>query len=397
MRDESASGRSPDAAPPAEAAPPVEPKPRAAFGPRWAVVGIFLLLSIQAMAYARNFLMPVVLGLLLTLVFSPLRRFLGRIGIPAGIAAFLIVGSLLAALVLGILTLAVPVSNWVDNAPEIGRQVQEKLRDLRGAAEGVRQAAEQVDAITSGGTTASAPGAQAVVVADQGNAAAIALATPAVLAQVMFTLVLLFFLLSSGDMFYEKLVHVMPTFQDKRRAVRIAYDIERKLSRYLFTITLINAGLGIAIGLAMWWLGMPSPLLLGVIGFLFNFIPYVGAIFGVLIALSVGLVSLDGARDAFVAGGTYFVLTSIEGQFVTPYFVGRSLRLNTVVVFLSVTLWAWLWSVVGMLVATPLLVTIRTLCEHIPALEAFGDFLSARGVETEDEDDGNGNGGKRKT
>jgi predicted PurR-regulated permease PerM len=182
-------------------------------------------------------------------------------------------------------------------------------------------------------------------------------------------------------MFYEKIVEAMPTFADKRRAVRIAHDIERKLSRYLFTITVINAGLGVSIGLAMWGLGMPNPLLFAALGFLLNYIPYLGAIAGVAIAFAVALVGLDSLGDALVAGGVYLGLTAIEGQFITPYFVGRSLRLNTVVVFLSVTLWAWLWSVVGMLVATPLLVTVRAFCEHIPSLQPLGHFLSERGAE----------------
>jgi predicted PurR-regulated permease PerM len=130
---------------------------------------------------------------------------------------------------------------------------------------------------------------------------------------------------------------------------------------------------------------MPNPVLFWIVGFFLNFIPYLGAIIGVTVATVVGFVSLDLAQQALLVGAVYFALTSIEGQFITPYFVGRSLRLNTVVVFLSVTLFAWLWSVVGMLVATPLLVTVRTFCEHIPALEGLGHFLSARGAETEEE------------
>ena len=78
------------------------------------------------------------------------------------------------------------------------------------------------------------------------------------------------------------------------------------------------------------------------------------------------------------------MIATIEGQLITPYFVGRQLRLNTVVVFLSIALWAWLWSVVGMIVATPLLVAIRTFCEYIPSLERLGAFLSARGEEQEE-------------
>ena len=368
----------------AEASPDEPRSITRGFGPRWAVVGIFLLLSVQAIAYARSFLVPVVFAILLTLVFSPMRRFLGRMGISAGFSALLIVTVLMTALLLGLTSLATPFSEWMDNAPEIARQLQQKIREIRDAAEGMREAAEQVDTITSGEGAVSGNQIERVVIDEPGNAVDMALAAPAILAQIFFTLILMFFLLASGDMFYEKIVYVLPTFSDKRRAMRIAYDIERKLSRYLFTITVINAGLGVAIGFAMYLLGMPNPALFGVIGFVLNYIPYIGAIFGVLAAGSVALVSLDQIQQVLFVAGVYFGLTAVEGQLVTPYFVGRSLRLNTVVVFLSVTLWAWLWSVTGMLVATPLLVTIRTLCEHIPALEGFGHFLSARGAERTD-------------
>jgi predicted PurR-regulated permease PerM len=346
--------------------------------PRWAVIGIFLLLFVGALAYARDFLMPVVLAILLQLVFSPVRRQLERWGLPSGLAATLIVGALVAGLAGGVAGLAVPASSWVDRAPAIGRELREKFEELRGVTEGVEEAAKQVDEITKG---EDEPGVQRVRVEDEGNALSVAMSLPAVLAQVAFTLVLLFFLLASGDMFYEKIVAVLPTFRDKRRAIRIAYDIERKVSRYLFTISLINAVLGLAIGLAMWWLGMPNPALFGILGFLLNFIPYVGALLGVGTAVAVAVVSLETLEQAFIVGATYFALTSIEGQFITPYFVGRNLRLNTVVVFLSVTLFAWLWSVVGMLVATPLLVAIRTFCDHVPGLQNLGHFLSARGAE----------------
>ena len=372
-----------------------EPRVRRARSPvpRWAVIGIFLLLAMQAITYAQAFLMPVLLGLLLALVFSPVRRALERAHVPAGIAAAGIVAALVAVFLTIVVTLATPVTNMVDDAPRIMAEVERKLSGLRDAADDVADVAAQVDQVASGGggaeateDAAQAAGEEAperVVVQESGAAMDLALATPAVLAQIVLTLVLLFFLLASGDMFYEKIVHVTPRFSDKRRAVQIVYDVERRLSRYLLTIAIINAGLGVSIGLAMWAIGMPTPLLFATIGFLFNFVPYLGAITGVVIATAVGLVSLDTVGMALAAGAIYFLLTSIEGQFVTPYFVGRSLRLNVVVVFLSVTLWAWLWSVVGMLVATPVLVAIRTFCEHIPALQPFGDFLSARGEERE--------------
>lgn len=365
--------------------------PPALGAPRWAVIGIFLILATHGIAYARAFLLPVVLAVLLALVFSPLRRFLMRFKLSSGLAALLIAASLLAALTAGLLTLAGPAAQWIDDAPDIARELQEKVNDMLGATEGVREFAKQVEQLTEG--EAAPPGVEAEVqrvrVEGPGLISHLAFTAPVVLAQIFFTLILLFFLLASGDMFYEKIVHVMPTFRDKRIALQTAHDIERKLSRYFFTITVINTGLGIAVGAAMWALGMPNPALFGVAAALLNFIPYLGAIAGIGIALAVGLVSLDTAGHAFIAAAVYLGLTSVAGQIVTPYFVGRSLRLNTVVVFVSVTLWAWLWSVVGMLVATPLLVTLRTLSEHIPALAPIGDFLSARGVERSEE---NGDG-----
>jgi predicted PurR-regulated permease PerM len=346
--------------------------------PRWAVIGIFILLLVGGMAYARAFLMPVVMAFLLSMVFSPVRRTLERAGLPTGIAAFLIVGVLLVGIVTGIGALAAPISGWIERAPMIGLELEWKLRSLRGATEGVRDVAEQVDKLTEGEQD---PTVQRVVVEDGSNVAVMALTLPAVASQVAFTLVLLFFLLASGEMFYEKIVNVMPTFRDKRTAIRIARDIEAKLSQYLFTITAINAGLGLAVGATMWSLGMPNPVLFGVTAFFLNFVPFLGAILGVAISTVVAILTFPTLGQAFVVGGLYFLLTSIEGQFVTPWFVGRRLQLNTVVVFLSVTLFAWLWSVVGMLVATPLLVMIRTFCDHIPSLQPLGTFLSARGAE----------------
>jgi predicted PurR-regulated permease PerM len=346
--------------------------------PGWAVIGIFLMLAVAAVAYARFFLMPVVLAFLLALVFSPVRRFLERRGVPAGLSAGLIVGVLIAFLAAAVLALAVPVAGWLDDLPQIGQQITAKVRELRGSAEAVVEAGKQVAEITS---PSRDPDVQEVVVRRPGMVSAFTEAAPAIVAQTVLTLVLLLFLLASGDMFYEKVVHVMPTLTDKRRAIRIAFDIERKLSRYLFTITLINAVLGAVIGLAMWVLGLPDPLLFGVLAFALNYIPYLGALTGLIVATVIALITFDSFAHTVVLAAAYLAITTVEGQIITPAFVGRQLEMNTVVVFLSLAFWAWLWSVIGMLVAVPLLVAIRAFCEHVPQLEGLGHFLSARGSE----------------
>ena len=358
--------------------------------PRWAVIGIFVFLAVAGLAYAKTFLTPVILAFILALVFSPVRRSMERIGIPSAFAAFVILASIVGALTAAAIALSGPVREWSDDAPEIGARLEARVAEIReglGADGEGTSLSEVVEQVTNAAAPDEAdPETVEVVVQEEGWLTAIAATAPAIAVQLILTLVLLFFVLASGDMFYEKLVHVIPRFADKRRAIRIAREIERKLSHYLLTITVINAGLGAAIGAALWWLGMPDPVLFGVMAAMLNFIPYIGAIVGAGVTLIVGLLTFDGVWQGVAPALAYYALTSIEGQFITPYAVGRNLKLNTVVVFIAVAFWAWLWSVVGMLIAVPLLVAIRVLCEHIEPLEPLGDFLSARGAEREEDD-----------
>lgn len=284
---------------------------------------------------------------------------------------------MLAGLALIAGALAVPISDWINNAPQIERKIEFRMNEVSGPFSGFFAAKEQLDSMTNPDSSE----VQKVEVQDSNLSSKIMALVPTIVTQFVFTLVLLLFLLASGDMFYEKIVHVMPTLHDKRRAISITRDMERKLSHYLFTITMINAGLGVAIAIAMWSLGMPSPLIFGIFAFLFNFVPYLGALAGIIIAAMVALVSFDWLGWPLIVAGTYFILTTLEGQLVTPYFVGRNLRINTVVVFLTISFWAWLWSVVGMIVAVPLLVAIKTLSEHIDGLKPLGHFLSERYAE----------------
>ncbi|MEK1895410.1 MAG: AI-2E family transporter [Rhizobium sp.] len=350
--------------------------------PRWALIGLFLYASVFTLSYAKDFLVPIVLAYLLAMVFGPIRRFFDRRGVPSALTSLVIVLVLLVGFLSLLGALAVPVSGWMERAPQIQHDIQSKLSSISQTFSGVFDAASRLSELT----TSHSAGVQQVEVNDTSYIANAALFAPAAMAQFVFTLILLLFLLASGDMFYEKLVNVLPTFGDKKRAMRIAHDIERKLSRYLLTITLINAGFGVAVAVLLWAVGMPSPIVFGVLAFLLNYVPYLGALAGIVVSMSVALVSFDGLRWSVVVGAIYVGLATVEGQLITPYFVGRSLRLNTVVVFIAVSFWAWLWSAVGMLVAVPLLVAINTFCEHIDGLSGLGKFLSERYSEQEIEE-----------
>lgn len=341
----------------------------------WAVIGLFLIAAGGVLVLARSFLMPLILAFLLSLTFSPVRRFLKRKGLPDGLSASIIVLALIALCAVAVIGLTGPVQNYIDNGPTIMRDVETKLRGLNDLVAKVSDATEKVNELTE------TDGAKPAVAVDSGPGmfTQMVLSVPYVAAQGALTLVMLFFLMASGDMFYEKIVAVSPTFKDKRRAIEIVYDIERKISRYFLTITSINAGLGCAVGLALWALGMPNPVLFGVIAFGFNFIPFIGALAGVAVTFAIGIVSFNTLGHAGLVAAVYFLLTSIEGQLVTPYAVGRSLNLNPVAVFVAVAFWGWAWSVVGMFVAVPLLIIVRALAEQVERLYPLGVFLSGRG------------------
>jgi predicted PurR-regulated permease PerM len=189
------------------------------------------------------------------------------------------------------------------------------------------------------------------------------------------TIILLYFLLASGNLFLQKLVRVLPRFQDKRIAVTIVRQIEKDISLYLLTVTMINAGLGVAVGTAMYGLGMPNPVLWGVMAGCFNFIPYLGAIASAIVLTLVASVTFDQLGHILLVPVVFVALNELEGMIITPAIVGKRLSLNPVAIFIWLLLWGWLWGIPGTLIAVPLLAVIKIICDNIAPLAPMGEFL----------------------
>ncbi|WOI52435.1 AI-2E family transporter [Parvularcula sp. LCG005] len=345
----------------------------------WALVAVFLIVAVAAIIQARALLMPILFAFLLAITFAPIRRGLNKAKIPSSIAAAVIVLSLIGVLVLGIIGLSAPVRSYMENAPDLIAQVEQKLTSVSSTMESVSKVGKEMEKLTPTDSEEDV-----VVMKQPGPLAKFATGAPLLLGQIILTLALLYFILASGDMFYEKTVHAIPSFADKRRAVQIFRDIENKLSRYFLTITVINIGLGVVTGLALHLCGMPNAALFGAMAFVFNYVPYLGAVAGTAIVSMVGVLTYDTVSPAIGVGFLFWFLTAVEGQFVTPVAVGKSLKLNTVVVFLAVAFWGWAWSVIGMIIAMPTLIALRAFSEHVPKLRPLGTFLSARHAEMDD-------------
>ncbi len=340
---------------------------------RVAAVGLFLIALVGLIYFARDFLLPVLLAFLFALTLSPIVRYLQKRGIAPALTALVLVLSIVGAFSVGAYLLTDPVAEWVERAPQIGQRVQQKLATFRKPVEAVVKASEQVETITNG---ASSPTVQKVVVQQPGLLSIAANNVVSVVSTAGVTFVLLLFLLASGTMFYEKMIGILPTFRDKKRALTIAYDVEKEVSQYLLTITFINIVFGIYIGVAMALVGMPNPVLWGVAATLLNYIPYIGALAGIAMVSVVALISFDSITYALIPPLLYLGGAVMEGQIITPIFLGRRLELNSVAIFIFVAMWSWLWGIVGAIIAVPLLVSIKVFCDHFEGLSAFGEFLS---------------------
>lgn len=320
--------------------------------------------------FAKDVILPILLGFLLALTLSPVMRALGRVGVPSGVAAVLLVGISGSVMLIVVGASADTLALWSDELPRMSRLIEIKLRDITDTVETVRRATEEVDKINE-----TADAVQQVVIKQPGLLDS-AMNTGVKLGGTLaVTLILAAFLLASGNMFYVKLVQSFETLTGKKRALSAVYDVERRVSRYLLIITLINACLGISVGIVLWALGLPSAHIIGVAAFLLNFLPYVGGLAGVVIAGAYALISFDSVGYAMLVPLAYVTLNTIEGQFVTPYLVGRRLEINTVAVFLIVLVWGWLWGIAGALIAVPFLVVFKVVSENVEALKIFSNFL----------------------
>ncbi len=351
---------------------------------RFAVIGLFAIAFVYALYFARDFFMPVVLAFLMTLTLTPVVRFLSKRGIPAALSATLLVFFSAATIAVTSYALSGPVADLISNAPSIGRDVTERLSELRKPFDHLLSVSRQVEHLTD---AVEEPGTQKVVVAQPGILSRAAGTLISAGTSIAITFILSLFLLASGTMFYEKIVQSFATLSEKKRALRIVYDVEREISRYLFTIALINGGLGIAVGLGLWAIGLPNPFLWGIATAILNFLPYVGATLTILCVAAISLVSFDSLSYAMVAPAYVLLCGAIEGHAVTPYILGRRLELNAVAIFIAVAFWSWLWGFVGALIAVPLLVAIKVFCDHFERLHSIGNFLAAQQTITAAEDD----------
>jgi len=355
-------------------------KPDGAAAPRQVRSVALLVLATLAVIYTLYFgsalLLPLALAAVLKLLLQPVMRVLTtRLRLPTALAALLVILVVFCVIAGIAFSLSLPASQWLHRAPELLPLLQQKLAILRRPIGYLEEGLKQLEQMAPGG---SAGGGQSFSGGSlMGFAGSVFSGTAATLAGFFTTMVLLFFLLASGDRLLRGLVDILPRFSDKRRAVEIADEVESNIARYLLTITMMNGLVGIATGLVMKFTGVGDGLLWGVVAFCLNYVPILGPFTGVVIFFAVGFLSFQSPWYALLPAGLYLLIHIAEGETITPMLLARRFTLNPVLVIVSLFFWHLIWGVPGALLAVPLLAVAKIFCDHIDPLKPAGHLIGS--------------------
>lgn len=332
---------------------------------RWTALLVVMFLAFVALKLAESVFAPLLLALVLGIVLSPVTDTLERTGLPKALGALLTLG--VGLLLLGglIVLLEPVVRSAVAKAPNLLTELRTMLTDITWFLQGIEKASSEVaEAITPAPDAGTAVANAAKPVQGEADAgAAVALPTvgdallyaPALAAQVLIFVGSLFFFVLSRNEIYDWMARRAAPGHDRAEVAASLRRAERRVSRYFLTITMINAGFGTIVAIAFKAIGLPAPILWGLTAFALNYILYLGPVIVATMLVLAGLLAFNGAA-VFLPAAIYGTLNMIEGQFVTPALVSRQIRVNPLLVFLSLVFWLWLWGPIGGFIALPLLI-----------------------------------------
>ena len=349
---------------------PSRPRPRASTA--------LMVLATLAVGYtlwaAQDLLLPVLLAMFFALVGNPIIRMLQRILVPRFVGALLVLVLGITGTVMLAQQLVTPAGEWVRQVPAQMRDLAPKLRNLVKPMQEANKAAENI-ARAAGGENTARP--VQVVKTEVNDPYKVLTSTPRLLASVLAVVLLTFFFMVYGQSLQRNALALLPGRQQKRITVEILQSIEREMSRYVLTITIINALVGLAFALALYFLGVPldEALLWGTMAALLNFAPYVGPLIGMLIMLLMGFVAFDDPLYAMLPAGIYLGLHALEGQLITPIVLGKRMALSPLILILALMVFGWLWGIIGLLLAVPLLVCVKIVLSKIEGMEGWAKLL----------------------
>jgi predicted PurR-regulated permease PerM len=327
---------------------------------RAALICIFLILFSAFLYVGQTILLPIVAAGVVGLTLAPLVKAGKKLGISPWITGLFIVVFCVGGLGIAATGLAGPISEWIHRSPEIASIVRDRLSVLNQPLAILRELQTSVfggDAVLA--TSAPTPSIVIPVVA---------FLTPAAGELLLFFGTLMFVLVGQIDL-RNRAVSLFGDRDAKLRFLKIMRDIERNLVGYLTVVTIINMMLGTIVTFGTWLIGLPNPVLFGLLAALLNYVPYVGPAVMVLLLFGVSLVTFTSFGHACIAPVGLIVLTTTEGHFITPTIIGHRLTLNPLLVFLALAFWTWMWGPFGAFLAVPLSIIGLVVFNHLFATE----------------------------
>jgi predicted PurR-regulated permease PerM len=342
---------------------------------------ILAVVACGAVAYlAQDFLIPTAAAVVLALILAPIVKLFERAGIPNAIASFIVVIGVGAVIVGSAYVIAPEIAALIDRSPNIAETIERKTAPIKAWLNSVESATDVLsDATSLGETPATVTAAPA-----ETDSGVVGLA-PILVAQTIYVLVLALFLISTRRAYRNRII-LLPTDRENRlRVARILNETLSQVSSYLFVISLINLGVGIATAFFFYVAGIPNAVVWGFVFGLACFVPYLGPIAAILLCALFQLVATDTLAEAMVAPLILLFINTVEANLVTPLLVSRRLEVSALAVFFTVALFTWLWGPIASIVAVPVLILFGAVARHVPALRPWAILLMCETQQTLDD------------
>jgi predicted PurR-regulated permease PerM len=353
-----------------------------------ALTVLAVLATVLVLQYAQSMIIPIVLGVLISYALEPIVAWMTRWHVPRSLAAALVLMAVTASIGSLLYGLRFEARALVDELPQAARRLRQSIENDRPttavAIEQVQKAATELERAATAAApapTATPSGVQRVQVeaprfsvSDYVMWGSIGVATAA--GQFVLVLFLVYFLLASGDLYRRKLVKIAgPSLTKKKITLEILLEIDRQIEAFLLVQVFTSTVVAVATWLAFRAMGVQQAAVWGVLAGVFNSIPYFGPVLVTGGTAVVAFLQFGTIHMTLLVSGVSLVITSLEGFLLTPWLTSRAARMNAVAIFVGLLFWGWVWNVWGMLLAVPMLMILKAVCDHVEDFKAFGELL----------------------
>jgi predicted PurR-regulated permease PerM len=342
--------------------------------------GLGLLLALPfALRAGAEFFLPLTAALVVAIALVPLLEWMERRGLPSGMAALIAVAGFLLVANTALVLIVVPATDWFRILPQRLPQIQANLAPLIDFYSNLQRFVDETVQMLATGPVAAAQ--TAAVDAPRSLLQFAATSAPSAIIQMVFALLIIYFFLAGWTRLRRRTINSRGSFDGAMAVARVIQNVVDATSAYVITIAIINLSLGLAVAVALWLIGMPSPLMWGGIVALLNFVPYFGPMLAAVLLGLGGLMVFDDVYVALLPAGLQVAFHLVEANVITPLLLGRRLTMNPLLILVSLTFWGWIWGTPGALLAVPLLIIIQTVVSAAGTPDIAG-FLFEQGTLT---------------